>query len=459
MSDAVRGSSLAVRIALVCAGAAVVGALVSGLLAARLVTAAAREAGRDALAAQTALVAGQLDRADGRPRATDRVLQALGDQGIEAVVVDEGRATGAAVDVLRASDVTRVAGGRAVSTTRRAGAGTYLVEGRPTSAGQGVLLVQEAERASGDVSRRLAGRVAFAAVVGAAVAVAAGASLAWWVSRPLRAAAGAVGRLRSGHRDVRVRVEGPQEAAVLAAAVNDLADDLARSEAREREFLLSVSHDLRTPLTAVTGAAEALADGVVEDPAEVRRYGALVAEQARRLDRMVQDLLDLARLGAHDLPLDLLPVDLDALVRMTADGWRDRAAAVGARCEVEVGTGSLTVVTDASRVRQVLDSLCDNAFRHVDAGGLVVLAARSAPAGVVLEVRDDGPGLDPDDYPVAFERGVLAERHRSRRPGGAGVGLSLVRALVTRLGGRAEAGPAPEGGACLRVVLPPSAQV
>lgn len=454
MTTTRRRGSLAVRIALVCAGAAVVGAVVSGLLAARLVTVTAREAGRDALAAQADVVSGQLDRAAGRPRAAGRVQQALAAQGIDVVTVGAGEVRGAAASILRADDLSDLDGGRPVSAVRWADGVAYLVEGRPSAGGGGVVLVQEAGRASGAVAR-LAGRVVLAVLVGAGVATAAGGVLAWWVSRPLRAAAGAVGRLRQGHRDVRVRVEGPREAAALAAGINDLADALARSEAREREFLLSVSHDLRTPLTAVTGAAEALADGVVDRPDEVRRYGAVVLEQARRLERMVRDLLDLARLGAHDLAVDLLPVDLGALVRATADTWQDRAAAAGARCLAEVGPGPLVVVTDAARVRQVLDSLCDNAVRHLDSDGVVVVAARAEASGVVLEVRDDGPGLAPEDYAVAFDRGVLARRYRTRRPGGAGLGLSLVRALVTRLGGRVEAGPAPEGGACLRVVLPP----
>lgn len=451
-------SSLAVRIGLVCAGAAVVGALVSGVLAARLVTTAAREGGREALAAQADVVAGQLADAPGRSRATRAVLDVLGEQGIELAVVSSGSATGAGAEVLRAVDVTDLAAGRDVSQVRRDGRSTYLVEGRSTASGGGVALVQEAERASAPVVRRLAGRVVLAVVVGAVTAVLAGTTLAWLVARPLRAAAAAVAELRAGRRDVRVQVEGPEEVARLATGVNDLADALARSEAREREFLLSVSHDLRTPLTAVRGVAEALADGVVTGEDDVRRSGTVVLEQAQRLDRMVADLLDLARLGTRDVTLDLLPVDLAGLVAATADGWRDRAAAAGARVETELARDQ-GVVTDAARVRQVLDSLCDNAIRHLGDGDVLVLAVTEHPEGAVLEVRDSGPGLDLEDYPVAFERGVLAERHRSRRPGGAGIGLSLVRALVTRLGASAEAGPAPEGGACFRVVLPRTAPI
>ena len=131
------------------------------------------------------------------------------------------------------------------------------------------------------------------------------------MARPLRRTAAAAHLLRGGRRDVRVPVRGPAEVAEVAGAVNDLADALARSEARQREFLLSVSHELRTPLTAVRGFAESLADGVVTGD-DVAPAGATIVAEAARLDRLVGDLMELARLEADDFRLDLLRVDLGA---------------------------------------------------------------------------------------------------------------------------------------------------
>lgn len=446
-------SSLTVRVVALAVACAALGALLCGLLTARLVTLAARDAGRDVLAAQAEVVAAQLspgaDRSVGRLGA---LLEPLAADGVRFAVVTTAGSSGPAAADVRPRDAADVLGGREVSRTGRAGGERLLVEGRPAAQGVGVVLVQEVDRAAAPVTRRLAGRVVLAVVVGAVVAGAAGAVLAVVAGGPLRRAARAVGQLRAGRRDVRVAEDGPAEVADLAAAVNGLADALERSEARERELLLSVSHDLRTPLTSVTAVAEAIADGVVDDPAQVRAQAGVVLAQARRLDTMIGDLLDLARLGAHELRLDVLPVDLGALVVEAAHHWEAAATAAGARVVTDVPSSPLVVRTDAARVRQALDGLCANAVRQLGDGGSLVLAVRTQPTGAVVEVRDTGPGLDGEEYAHAFERRFLADR----RPGGsgAGVGLSLVRALAERLGGRAEAAPAPEGGACMRLVLP-----
>lgn len=449
MSGRVR-STLTTRVALVCVVSAVLGAVLCGLLTARLVTLQAREAGREALSAQADVVAARLSPAPS-PGRVGSVLQVLDAQGIRLVTVAGGGAGGPAAAVVPDRVVTDLAAGQDVSTTARSSGELLLVEGRATKGG-GVVLVQEAGRAAAPLTRRLTTRVAVAVLVGGAAAGAGGAALAVLAGGPLRRAARAVGALRAGRRDVRVAEEGPAEVAELAAAVNGLADALERSEARERELLLSVSHDLRTPLTSVTAVAEALADGVVADPSQVREQAGVVLAQARRLDAMIGDLLDLARLGAHELRLDVLPVDLTALVVEAGHHWGAAAAAAGARVVTEVPPGPLVVGTDAARLRQALDGLCANAIRQVGAGGALVLAVRRQPGSVVVEVRDSGPGLTGEEYAHAFERRFLADR----RPGGggAGVGLSLVRALAERLGGRAEAAPAPEGGACFRLVLP-----
>ncbi len=186
----------------------------------------------------------------------------------------------------------------------------------------------------------------------------------------------------------------------------------------------------------------------------MRPVGRTVLGEARRLDRLVSDLLDLARLGALDFRIDRQPVDLSALVGSAADVWRARCEAVGVAFRVELPPRPLVTVTDPTRVRQILDGLAENALRVTPAGAPVVLALATGPGQAVLQVRDGGPGLTPDDFAVAFERSVLYERYRGVRRVGTGVGLALVHGLTTRLGGTAEAGRAPEGGACFTVRLP-----
>jgi two-component system OmpR family sensor kinase len=241
--------------------------------------------------------------------------------------------------------------------------------------------------------------------------------------------------------------------AEVAESLNALSAALATSEGRQRDFLLSVSHELRTPLTAITGFAESLADGVTTGT-DVRPVGRTVLGEAKRLDRLVSDLLDLARLGALDFRIDLRPVDLTELVRAAGDVWRARCAAVGVEARTDLPAHPVLCVTDPTRVRQILDGLAENALRVTPAGRPVVLGLYETPGAAVLQVRDGGPGLSDADLPVAFERSVLYERYRGVRQVGTGVGLALVHGLTTRLGGSAAAGRAPEGGACFTVRLP-----
>ncbi len=315
-----------------------------------------------------------------------------------------------------------------------------------------MVLVQPSSVAGGtaaDARRRLL----LPLLLGLVSAVVAGWLLARWLARPMQQAAAAADRLASGARDVRLPVEGPAEVADLSAALNHLSDALASSEGRERAFLLSVSHELRTPLTAVRGYAEALADGVVPEE-DVRRTGGTVLAESQRLDRLVSDLLDLARLGAQDFRVDAVDTDVGRLVAEASEVWRDRCAAEGVRLVLEISEEPLDVVSDPGRLRQIVDGLAENALRVTPEGRPVVFAARREADRVVLEVRDGGPGLTDDDLQVAFERGVLYDRYRGVRRVGTGLGLALVAGLAERLGGRAVAGHAIEGGARFAVELP-----
>jgi two-component system sensor histidine kinase BaeS len=310
--------------------------------------------------------------------------------------------------------------------------------------------------AAGDQAIR---RILWALLIAVVIAVALGLLVAIRISRPLRRTAAAAHALAAGHRDVALRPEGPSEVVEVATAVNTLAGALSHSEARQREFLLSVSHDLRTPLTAIAGYAESLADGVV--PAdEAPRIGSIMLTEAQRLNRLVADLLDLARLNAQEFRIDLMPVELTVLARTAAQVWADRCAAAGVEFRLELRAEQLWCVTDPSRLRQVLDGLFENALRVTPSGAPIVLAVRGCPAtagygpSVQLEVRDGGPGLAEEDLAVAFDRSVLYERYRGQRHVGTGLGLAIVHGLVTRLGGTVEAGHSAEGGARFTVRLP-----
>lgn len=431
--------NLATRIALLCLGVAFVAVAVAGFVSIRLVLSTSQQVSREILRDQADVVAGQIS--------DNRIEQVLEGQGIAIVRISpSGELSGSdrlAVRAAREADAGRVLAGPPVSAV----SGRLNVEARASGAG-GFALVQETETTG--TYRKLVRNVLFALGIGLAVACLAGLALGTFLARPLRRVASVAHSMSTGRRDLRVPVAGPAELAEVATSVNVLADALQRSESRQRDFLLSVSHELRTPLTAVTGFAESLADGVVSG-AQVAPVGTVILDEARRLDRLVTDLLDLARLGADDFRLDLATLSLEPVVRSAAEVWHARCHARGVAFSLEISS-SPVVLADARRLRQVIDGLLENALRVTPAGRPVVLGLSS-----VLEVRDGGPGLAAEDYPVAFDRGVLHARYQETRPVGTGVGLALVHGLVTRMGGTITAGPAPEGGAAFTVTLPGAA--
>src|SRR5215216_224859 len=234
-----------------------------------------------------------------------------------------------------------------------------------------------------------------------------------------------------------------------------------RSEDRMRRFVADASHELRTPLTTIRGFAELYRQGAARDPAELDRLMRRIEDQAARMGLLVEDLLLLARLDTQR-PLDRQPVDLLALA---ADAVNDaRAVAPDRRIELVLGgddgdpSTPLVVLGDEARLRQVLANLVGNALRHTPAGSPVEVrvgeAALDGRPGAALEVVDHGPGLTPEQTERVFERFYRADPARSGADGGAGLGLSIVAALVAVHGGTVQVDSVPGRGARFRVVLP-----
>lgn len=447
-----RRTTLAWRITASCLLAAVAATAAAGVVAARLLDGAARDVSREILADQADVLASRFD--DPAEAGTRRVADVLRGQGVAVVLVGpDGRlvttdpAARSAAEQAGAGTVTQ---GTAVSAVAAVDGHAYVVEGRAARSG-GFALVQRVGDATAVRPRRV---MVPALAVGGAVAVLVGVVGAALIARPLRDAAGAARTMRSGRRDTRIPVRGPREVADVATAVNELADALERSEARQRRFLLSVSHELRTPLTAVAGFAESLADGVVTGD-DVPAAGRTIEREAHRLHRLVDDLMELARLDAEDFRLDPIPVELTVLLREAGEVWARRCGDAGVRFRLDVEPGPVRVRTDPRRLRQVVDGLAENALRVTPAGADLVFALRARDGVATLEVRDGGPGLAPEDHAVVFDRGALHERYRDRRPVGVGgIGLALVHGLVTRMGATISSGAAPEGGASFAVHLP-----
>ena len=443
-----RNTSIVARIVLVSAIVAAVAVVVAGLVALPLVRGSAESTARAELAGLSNLVAVAVINQGGQAIVPPGLYEQLQERSIDAYVVTG--TTSVPPDGVTMSEVAEVTSGQSVSSVGQATSGNVYVEGRPIGVGRGVLLVQPASISGGPVAALLL-RISLALLAGLVIAVVVGVVAARRITRPLRRVAEAAERLGAGDRDVSLPVVGPAEVVGIAEAINVLARELSASESRQRDFLLSVSHELRTPLTAIRGYAEALADGVVTDAAKT---GVVIGEESARLDRLVTDLLDLARLRADTFRVTDAPVDLVHLIQEAGHVWADRSARVGVIVHVEVGVRALPVVTDGVRIRQIVDNLAENSLRVTPAGKAIVLALRAEPGWVVVEVRDAGPGLTTQDCVEAFVPGVLHERYRGIRAGGSGLGLALVARLAELLGGEASAGIAPEGGARFTVRLP-----
>ena len=268
-----------------------------------------------------------------------------------------------------------------------------------------------------------------AALAGAALAAAAAWLLSRRIARPVRRVAAASRSLARGLHPDPVPVEGAAELATLATAFNDLAEQLSRAREAERNFLLSVSHELKTPLTAIRGYAEALQDGAI-DPEEA---ASTVAVEAARLERLVGDLLDLARMNRTDFSVHNSQIDLAEVAEDAVRRYETQADAFGVTLTV-VAEGPSPAVADADRVLQVVSNLVENALRLTPRGGEV----RVVTATGLLRVEDTGPGLQPEERAHAFERFYLHERYGRERPVGTGLGLAIVKELTEAMGGTVE---------------------
>lgn len=449
-------TSLAVRVALLVVAVAVLVAAIAAVAGVLVVRRSLLDISVQALSDRADLIATQIS---GDPAAQRTILAAtagaLDGQQIHVVTIaSDGTLTGTDQVALRAAreaGAAQAVGGASVSGRATIGGRVQLVAARSSAVG-GFALVSAADVAE-QTRRSVETRLIWAIVAGLIAALLIGLLIARVVSRPLRRTADLARQMGRGARDLRVPVTGPREVADVSIAVNELAEALRRSESRQRGFLASVSHELRTPIAGIGGQAQALADGLV-DPSEHAQVGGLIQAEAARLDHLVSDLLDLARLGADEFVLDRQPVDLTALLTDMARIWRPRCAAATVPLLLERPPHPVVVDTDPRRLRQVLDGLAANALRVLAPGRPLVLALRPDGNAAILAVRDGGPGLAPEDYPVAFVPGELHRRYRGRRPTGAGLGLALAHGLVERLGGTIAAAPAPEGGVAVTVWLP-----
>ena len=300
----------------------------------------------------------------------------------------------------------------------------FLYAARP--AGRNAVILLRSAKLQAAAWRPFGLSLLMAGLIGCGLAAASALFLARAIAGPVRRVAEAARSLAASGRPTPIPAAGPSEVVALAEAFNEMATDLEAARAAERSFLLSVSHELKTPLAVISGHAEALTEDVIGPG----RVGEVILSESKRLERLVQDLLDLARLRQHTFTVRREPVDLAELACEAAERYQIQAKALGVSLSVG-GSVRAPARADADRLLQVLSNLIENALRSTPAGGTVAV---TASPGVIV-VDDSGPGIDAADLARAFERFYLYDRHRENRKVGTGLGLAIVKELTEAMAG------------------------
>lgn len=281
------------------------------------------------------------------------------------------------------------------------------------------------------------------------------------VTDSLRQLALTADALAAGDLSARITVVGRDEVARVAHSFNQMAAQLQAAATQQQELdtlrrnlIAWTSHDLRTPLTSIRVRVEALNDGLVEDPAEVRRYFQNLRADVMALNTLIDDLFELAQLEAGGMKLELSAHSLRDLVSDCLESFQALAEQRQIQLTGDVTTDVDPVWLHAGKISRVLSNLVSNALRHTPAGGTVHLAVKRIAEEVVVTVEDNGSGFKSADLPHLFEQFYRGEQARSRATGGAGLGLAISRGIVEAHGGRIWAENRAEGGARIVFTLP-----
>ena len=426
------------RLFLGIAGTVLVSLVVTVVAGALLTRRSLEHAGIQALERQVELIAAQ--RRENPARSTPAELGqflATNEQRLAILTPSQAEL------LLPAAGAARLRSGRSASGSVDV-RGTRFLYAAALNGDEAIVLLRPASRAAADWTPFALG-LGLAGLVGAALAAVVALLLSRAVARPVTRVSNASRVLAAGESPEPLRTSGPREVAALATSFNDLSAELARTQEAERAFLLSVSHELKTPLTAIRGHAEALQDGVLEP----HGAGMVIDREARRLERLVGDLLDLARLRRRSFSIVSEAIDLGDAAVAAFERHEASARAFGVELHA-MAEPDAEALGDPDRVLQALSNLVENALRSTPEGGTVRILA--APGR--LDVVDDGPGIDAADVPRAFDRFYLYDRLRAERRVGTGLGLAIVRELAEAMGGSTEVRSEPGVGSTFTILLP-----
>ena len=301
--------------------------------------------------------------------------------------------------------------------------------------------------------RDLFPRLLWAGLLSMVVSVAVAAFLAHSITSPLRAIGKAAAELAEGHRPAEIPVRGQDETAQLARQFNSMASEVVRSREAQRDFLANVSHDLKTPLTSIQGFSQAIIDGTASDPKAVKNSAQIILQEAERMDRLVGDLLELARMDSGQATIAQEQIDLLSLLQRSGEKFAGRAEE-DKTFEWDLPASLPPLLGDPQWLERAFTNLLDNAVKYTPAEGTISLTAREPGDGSVeVIVSDTGPGIPPEDLPRIFERFYQVDKSRAGTSG-IGLGLAIVREIVEAHGGEVSLSSQLDQGSHFTVRLP-----
>lgn len=246
---------------------------------------------------------------------------------------------------------------------------------------------------------------------------------------PLKQMSRAAKHFASGQFDIRVKVVGSDEVAELATAFNHMADSIERNEDMRRTFLANVSHDLRTPMTTISGYIDSILDGAIK-PEEYSHYLGIISREVKRLSRLVTSLLDISRMQAGERKFDFTTFDACELARQVLISFEQKITAKHLEVEFDCDRDKMMVCADRDAVHQVLYNLCDNAVKFSRDGGHYLITLRDHEDKVHLSVFNEGEGIPQTDLPYVFDRFYKSDKSRGLDKTGVGLGLYICRTII-----------------------------
>ena len=249
------------------------------------------------------------------------------------------------------------------------------------------------------------------------------------IIEPLKEMSRAAKSFSKGHFDVRVPVVGTDEVANLATAFNNMADELEKIETNRRTFLANVSHDLRTPMTSISGFIDGIIDGTIP-PEKQQYYLQIVSSEVRRLSRLVNSLLDITRMEAGEKKFNKVPFDVCELARLILISFEEKIESKHLSVEFSCSDEKSMVFADRDAIHQVIFNLCDNAIKFVNDGGTLKISVTKKEKKYHVSVYNTGQGISPESLSHVFDRFYKTDSSRGLDKGGAGLGLYICKSLI-----------------------------